>query len=103
MALSEVAEWADLAPDAHFEGLDRPSFAYFRIPSANREDRHSPLGVSVYAPAVDTIRDADTQYGRLILSLIHIYPYPDPLQRCQSAGGNRHPGPGRHAQPGGGV
>lgn len=66
VALSEVAEWADLAPDAQFEGLDRPSFAYFRIPSANREDRHSPMGMSVYAPAVDTIRDADTQYGSLI-------------------------------------
>lgn len=46
--------------------MERPLFAYFRIPLANRNDRHSPLGASVYAPAVDTIHDADEQFGRLL-------------------------------------
>lgn len=64
--LTEVPEWAQIAPDASIENVDRPLFAYFQIPLANRIDRHSPLGVSVYSEAVDTIRDADEQYGRFI-------------------------------------
>ena len=64
--LTEVPEWADLAPEARIDHLTRPLFSYFRVPTANRVDRHSPLGASVYALAVDTIRDADIQYGSLL-------------------------------------
>ena len=64
--LTEVPEWADISPDARIDNLTRPLFAYFRVPTANRVDRHSPLGASVYALAVDTIRDADVQYGSLL-------------------------------------
>ena len=64
--LAEVPEWADISPDAKIDNLARPLFAYFRVPTANRADRHSPLGASVYALAVDTIRDADVQYGSLL-------------------------------------
>lgn len=38
----------------------------FQGPKGNAADRHSPLGVSVYAPAVDIIRDADERYGALL-------------------------------------
>lgn len=64
--LTEVPEWADLAPEARIDHLTRPLFSYFRVPTANRTDRHSPLGASVYALAVETIRDADIQYGSLL-------------------------------------
>ena len=64
--LTEVPEWADISPDARIDNLTQPLFAYFRVPTANRVDRHSPLGASVYALAVDTIRDADVQYGSLL-------------------------------------
>lgn len=63
--LADVPEWADITPEMRIE-VERPLFAYFRIPLANRNDRHSPLGASVYAPAVDTIHDADEQFGRLL-------------------------------------
>lgn len=66
ISLTEVPEWADISPDARIDNLTRPLFAYFRVPTANRVDRHSPLGASVYALAVDTIRDADVQYGSLL-------------------------------------
>jgi len=64
--LSSVPEWTQIQPVVSIENLDRPLFAYFKIPLANRIDRHSPLGVSVYSEATDTIRDADEQYGRLL-------------------------------------
>lgn len=64
--LTEVPEWAAISPHSEFAGVDRPLWGYFRVSGGNTSDRHSPLGVSVYAAAVDTIRDADEQYGRLL-------------------------------------
>lgn len=64
--LADVPEWASIAPDAEVSNISQPLFAYFCIPTANRVDRHSPLGASVYSLAVNTIRDADLQYGSLL-------------------------------------
>lgn len=66
ISLTDVPEWAGIAPEASIANVDRPLFGYFRVPCANRRDRHSPLGSSVYAEAVETIRDADEQYGRYL-------------------------------------
>lgn len=66
VALGEVEEWADITPSIKINDIDRPTFAYFRIPLANNRDRRSPLGVSVFANAVDTIAQAGEQYGRLL-------------------------------------
>lgn len=63
IALTEVAEWRDIAPYVEFEHADRTLFSYFKIPLANNVDPESALGVSVYARAVNQIKDADEQYG----------------------------------------
>lgn len=64
--LDKVDEWAELVPDAQFKGIDKPLFSYFKMPLANAVDTESPLGVSVYADAVDLIREADRQYSRTL-------------------------------------
>ncbi len=64
--LTEVEEWADLVPEALLTNVKKPLFAYFKMPIANTEDTTSPLGVSVYARAVDLIRQADKQYSRIL-------------------------------------
>lgn len=64
--LESVPEWAALSPHTEFTGVDRPLWGYFKVFSGNSADRHSPLGVSVYAAAAETIKDADEQYGRLL-------------------------------------
>ena len=66
VSLTDVPEWSAISPHTEFSGVDRPLWGYFRVSSGNSTDRHSPLGVSVYAAAVDTIHDADEQYGRLL-------------------------------------
>ena len=66
ISLTDAPEWADIAPEAKIDNITQPLFAYFKVPTANRVDRHSPLGASVYALAVDTIRDADIQFGSLL-------------------------------------
>ena len=61
--LEEVPEWENIEPYAEFRNADRTLFSYFKIPVANNIDPESPLGVSIFARAVDQIRDADEQYG----------------------------------------
>ena len=64
--LTEVAEWASLEPYIELENMDRPLFAYLKMPEANTIDTYSPIGVSVYSRVVPLIRDADEQYSRLL-------------------------------------
>jgi A118 family predicted phage portal protein len=66
IALTEVPEWADIQPDAMIHNINAPLFAYFRIPQANRKNRNSPLGVSVFSKAVELIKQADEQYSRIL-------------------------------------
>lgn len=64
--LSEVPEWASLEPEIQITDVDRPLFAYFKMPEANTIDTLSPLGVSGFSRVVNLIKDADMQYSRLL-------------------------------------
>lgn len=64
--LTDVPEWADIAPEATIDNVDRPLFAYFRMPEANTIDTYSPLGVSCYSRVINLIKNADQQYSRLL-------------------------------------
>lgn len=64
IALTEVDEWKDLTPAANVENIERPMFAYFKVPVANNVDTYSPLGASVFSRAIDLIKEADKQYSR---------------------------------------
>lgn len=61
----EVPEWSGLVENITFTNVEKPLFSYFKVPSANDIDLDSPLGVSVYARAVDLIRQADEQWARI--------------------------------------
>ena len=62
---SEVPEWSGLVKEITFINVEKPLFSYFKVPSSNDIDIDSPLGVSVYARAVDLIRQADEQWARI--------------------------------------
>ena len=64
--LSSVPEWKDLQETTTIENVDKPLFAYFRMPEANTIDPTSPLGVSGFSRAVKLIEDADRQYSRML-------------------------------------
>ncbi len=64
--LNTVEEWSDIEPEVTIGGLEAPLFVYIKVPGANNVDSYSPLGVSVYSLAVETIREADRQYTRCI-------------------------------------
>ncbi len=65
VSLQTVPEWAALQDETPLKDVKRPLFCYFKIPGANFIDSNSPLGVSVFANALDAIKDADEQYARL--------------------------------------
>ena len=56
--------WADIAPEVHYPGVERPIYGYYRNPIDNTVDG-SFAGVSIFEPAVDLIKLTDTQFGRL--------------------------------------
>lgn len=65
--LGSVDEWASLSETpVVMNGIDRPLFVYIKVPKANNIDTGSPLGVSVISRAVDTIKETDCQYGRIL-------------------------------------
>ena len=66
VSLGSIPEWAELSEDITLTGFRRPLFCYFKMPGANHIDGDSPLGVSVFANALDAIRDADEQYARFL-------------------------------------
>lgn len=66
VSLGAVERWSQLQEETVIRGLKKPLFVYFKMPQANTVDTLSPLGVSVYARAVDLIDEADKQYNRLL-------------------------------------
>ena len=66
IALEQVEKWENLTAQVRMKNVEQPLFAYFKMPVANTVDSESPLGVSIYARAVELIEEADRQYSRLI-------------------------------------
>ena len=64
--LSSVSSWKDLKDTVTIKDIQKPLFAYFKMPEANTVDTSSPLGVSGYSRAINLIKDADMQYSRLL-------------------------------------
>ena len=64
--LSEVDDWAELEEIAEVKNVDRPLFAYFKMPMANNIDKSSPLGISVFHKAIEQIKEADEQWSRML-------------------------------------
>lgn len=62
--LTSIEEWAQLYEDILYRGMDRMDFGYYRNPLPNRIDK-SKNGVSIFEKAVEQIKKADQQFGRL--------------------------------------
>ena len=68
ISLTEVQEWANLQAETPIKNVDRPLFAYFKMPLANTIDSSSPLGVSVYSGIVEPnglLQKIDEQFSRI--------------------------------------
>lgn len=63
-------KWSDLLPEtppilkANNEQIDGPMFGILRTPQANNLDISSPLGLPMYAEAIEELKDLDIAYSR---------------------------------------
>lgn len=56
----------DLAEETRISGLSRPLFVHFKPNIANNFDTQSPLGISIFANALDTIHALDLAFDSLV-------------------------------------
>src|SRR5690625_4660008 len=57
--------YPDLEEEVRIENIKKPLFVYFKPNSANNFDTQSPLGISLYANALDTMKAIDTAFDSL--------------------------------------
>lgn len=57
---------AGIDPYIVINDVDRPLFAFWKVPFANHIESDSPLGVSVYSRAVKLLNEADLQWDRYL-------------------------------------
>ncbi len=69
MPLSVVPEWAELSRRITLEGVKGPLFGLLNMPFANTVDPNSPLPVSLYAGAMESIMEFDQVYSELLYEL----------------------------------
>lgn len=64
VTLDKVDAWAHLSPEVSISKLEKPLFAYYRVPGANTIDPSSPLGLSVFANAITELKAIDIAVSR---------------------------------------
>lgn len=63
---SIIEAWAGLEPELTLANIESPLFGYFKPATSNNIDTKSPLGVSIYARAVEAIKRCDMQASGLV-------------------------------------
>lgn len=56
--------WAGMSEDVEIVGVDKPLYGVLRTPAANNIDISSPLGMPLFASALEELRDLDVAYSR---------------------------------------
>lgn len=64
VTLDQVNVWAHIAPEVAIRKLEKPLFAYYRVPGANTVDPASPLGLSVFENAITELKAIDIAISR---------------------------------------
>lgn len=62
--LDKVEVWANMEEEVSIQNVDKPLFAYYKMPYNNTIDYDSPLGVSVFSNAIKELRDLDIAWSR---------------------------------------
>lgn len=62
--------WEGLADAVPFENLQLGLFTYFRTCMANNLDDNSPLGISIYANCMDTLKALDIAFDSLAMEMV---------------------------------
>ena len=60
----EKSPWNGLEEHVEIENIEKPLYAVFRTPAANNREVNSPMGMPVFAMAIEELRDLDIAYSR---------------------------------------
>lgn len=63
--INSVDRWSNLEEKMIFQNVDKLPIGFFKVPLANTIDPTSPIGVSVFAKGVDSIKLADERYSQI--------------------------------------
>ncbi len=66
ISLAQVLEWKDIQEQTQIENVNRLLGGYFKIPIANQVDNTSPVGVPIFANAIDILEEIDKQFSRTL-------------------------------------
>lgn len=61
--LTDIDDWANIEPVVEIDNLQKPLFAYYRVPGSNTIDA-SPNGLSVFANAIEELKAVDVAISR---------------------------------------
>lgn len=64
VSLSSVSAWAHIQEEVRISNLEKPLFAFYRVPGSNTIDKTSPLGLSVFENAMTELEDIDIAIAR---------------------------------------
>lgn len=65
-SLLEVPEWAEIQQETKIENVSGLIGGYFKIPIANITDNTSPIGVPIFANAINILEEIDKQFSRTL-------------------------------------
>lgn len=60
----ESTPWAGMLESVQISGIEKPLFGVFRTPQANNLEIDSPLGMPIFADAINELKDLDIAYTR---------------------------------------
>lgn len=66
ITLNSIPEWDNIQEQTAIENVNRLIGGYFKIPIANIKDNTSPIGVPIFANAIDTLEEIDKQFSRTL-------------------------------------
>lgn len=64
--LESVDKWKEIAEVSAIEGVDKLLGGFFTMNNTNNVDNNSPLGVSLFHNAIDTLKEIDKQFSRTL-------------------------------------
>jgi len=65
-SLALIPEWKDIQEETQIENVNRLIGGYFKIPIANSIDNTSPIGVPIFANAIEILKQIDEQFSRTL-------------------------------------
>ncbi len=64
--LHDLDKWKDIKEETTIKNVDKLIGGFFTMKNANTIDNNSPLGVSIFHNAIDTLEEIDKQFSRIL-------------------------------------